>query len=335
MEVTGSIDQPSNQYRLMHQVISDEYRANNISLAPLQITGDPGIKDDVILLSRSNAEQDNTSLDGHCHITNVKNPTAKQDLCIETLCGNGYDTLMRQRTVSKGDLAVQDSPRDNEAATINGHNAPSREKRLCGDHVIGAEAESVMLQTGLTPLRLTFSSSIVPALANTQLSTSSAPLVPEDSKASAVAPSIPALPVASPMVTNDLNTAEERTKPVTQVMARRDPYMNAKRINDSIFAFPASGSEISMEHRNSFAVIAHELRQNIEAHLIPVPAEPRIDIDLLMAGSCKADAKPSIVVTCDKKILSHLEATICVEHIQNQHNLVILKKSSWRNSWKW
>ena len=317
------------------QMINDEFGENNVSSAPFPSTGDPGFQNDVTLSSQSNAEEENPLSNGLSHIANVKNTITKHDLCGKTLTSNEHDALTKQQTVDKGDLVLQDNPKNNEAA-IYRHDVSSKDENLDGDHMIKTEAKPVMLQTGSTMSRSISSSSIVPPVANVQLSTSSTSLALEYSTAPVAASAIPALPVAPPLVTNELNAAAVRTELVTQAVVRRDPYRNGKRINESIFAFPASGTEISMEHRNSFAVIAHKLRQNIEAHRAPIPAEPRIDIDLLMTGSCKADAEPSIVVTCDKKIFAHLETILYLDHIQDQHNLVILKKKPhWRGSWRW
>ena len=120
-----------------------------------------------------------------------------------------------------------------------------------------------------------------------------------------------------------------------QVVARRNPYRLSKNIFQDINTYPCSGSEIPNEHKLSFDAVVDCLYQNLEEHRQPMSARQPIEINLWMTGTSTADVKPSIIVTCDKDTLSHVESVLSLPHIQNQHNLVVLKKLSWRGSWKW
>ena len=134
---------------------------------------------------------------------------------------------------------------------------------------------------------------------------------------------------------SDIEIVEPHLLPRKQMAKRRDPFRRRLRIADSLNAFPASGTKIPLVYHEHFDFIANCLLREIENHQSPISKVSSPDIDLFLVGSCPADAKPAIVVTCDGDLLSHVEALICAEDVQNQHNLVLYKRSGLSNSRKW
>ena len=123
---------------------------------------------------------------------------------------------------------------------------------------------------------------------------------------------------------------EPATATAPHSIKTRDPYRNPIILphheipaSKKTKLFPHSGTKVPKEHIEAFPDVVDVFKQNLERQREIGLACNRLDFRLWMAGPSESDLCPSIVVICQKGLLSNVEAILHSKHIADQCNIVV------------